>query len=419
MYSSKTVLAIKLQFSSLSIENWRQFRDAQIIFHERMTILTGPNGAGKTTLLNMLSRLIGWSVALLAAPEGDRRSIKRIISNIRPDFYETSPTGHVILSNNSVLNLDLSNQNAIKTLYGPINGAQGVYVTSHRPLYSYAAVTSIPTSVNYASELLRLYTEHLVDVYQVKENRHVVDPSDAPSFRLKQTLMALAVFGEGNSSISGDSEAFQTFKEFESILREVLPKEVGFEGFFIQMPELFVISQHGMFPLESISGGAAAIVDLAWQVYLASKIYDNFVVLIDEPENHLHPSLQKRLLPSFISAFPKAKFIVATHSPLMITSIEDSAVYVLKQDEGGRFTSRQLDFRNKSASAEQTLYDVLGVDGSTPIWASNLIENIVQRYEGQSNDISSLRQMRDELRQAGLADQITRVLDRLAELESD
>ena len=54
------------------------------------------------------------------------------------------------------------------------------------------------------------------------------------------------------------------------------------------------------------------------------------IVLIDEPETHLHPRWQRTVLPSLIRAFqegwngwqPQVQFLVATHSPLVLASIE-------------------------------------------------------------------------------------------------
>ncbi|MFL1399228.1 AAA family ATPase, partial [Acinetobacter baumannii] len=61
-----------------------------------------------------------------------------------------------------------------------------------------------------------------------------------------------------------------------------------------------------------------SIIDLAWQIFLYSHDKDEFVVTIDEPENHLHPSMQRSLLNDFVKAFPKAQFIVVTHSPFIV-----------------------------------------------------------------------------------------------------
>lgn len=53
------------------------------------------------------------------------------------------------------------------------------------------------------------------------------------------------------------------------------------------------------------------------------------VVIIDEVEAHLHLSLQERILPFLTGMFPKLQFIVATHSPAVIASIDGAIVYDL------------------------------------------------------------------------------------------
>ncbi|MFC3243974.1 AAA family ATPase [Gordonia humi] len=35
------------RFSRIQISNWRQFRNVDVKFHNRLTVLTGANGSGK------------------------------------------------------------------------------------------------------------------------------------------------------------------------------------------------------------------------------------------------------------------------------------------------------------------------------------------------------------------------------------
>lgn len=54
------------------------------------------------------------------------------------------------------------------------------------------------------------------------------------------------------------------------------------------------------------------------------------VVLIDEPEVHLHLELQERLLPALTEMFPQLQFIVATHSPAVVASLDNALIFDLE-----------------------------------------------------------------------------------------
>lgn len=55
------------------------------------------------------------------------------------------------------------------------------------------------------------------------------------------------------------------------------------------------------------------------------------IVLIDEIELHLHIAWQKKVLPFLIKVFPNLQFIVATHSPFVVSSIESAVIYDLEK----------------------------------------------------------------------------------------
>lgn len=64
--------------------------------------------------------------------------------------------------------------------------------------------------------------------------------------------------------------------------------------------------------------------------------HDSGVVLIDEPEMHLHLELQERILPALVAMFPHVQFIVATHSPVIVSSIDDAIVFDLEDRQPRR-----------------------------------------------------------------------------------
>jgi predicted ATP-binding protein involved in virulence len=63
-----------------------------------------------------------------------------------------------------------------------------------------------------------------------------------------------------------------------------------------------------------------------------SKSFDcEGMVLIDEVDNHLHVELQKNILPLLTSFFPNIQFIVTTHSPFVLSSLENTVIYDLEK----------------------------------------------------------------------------------------
>lgn len=54
------------------------------------------------------------------------------------------------------------------------------------------------------------------------------------------------------------------------------------------------------------------------------------IVLIDEIETHLHLELQKEILPFLTKLYPNIQFIVSTHSPFILSSVDNAVVFDLE-----------------------------------------------------------------------------------------
>jgi predicted ATP-binding protein involved in virulence len=157
------------------------------------------------------------------------------------------------------------------------------------------------------------------------------------------------------------------------------------------------------------------LIEVAWQIFLRSRNAESFTVVLDEPENHLHPSLQRDILPNMLRAFPGVQFIVATHSPFVVTSAPESKVYVLDYNSDGRIQSRELDYVNKAASADETLRRVLGLESLMPRWAEDRFDEVVSRYLRNRISSESLEGLRNELANQGLAGEFPRAMIDIAE----
>lgn len=94
------------------------------------------------------------------------------------------------------------------------------------------------------------------------------------------------------------------------------------------------------------------------------------IVLIDEVDLHLHPFWQQRIIPDLRRTFPNIQFIVTTHSPQVISSVPKECLRIL--DNGlVRYVTKQTD----GVESQLILADVFGVDSVSleNKWANKLI----------------------------------------------
>ncbi|WP_223415302.1 MULTISPECIES: AAA family ATPase [unclassified Pseudomonas] len=413
------------RFEKIAIQGWRQFDDIDITLHPRLTILTGANGAGKSSILRVFSAHFGFNKAFLSTPvlvkgqfvyrSGIFKSITKKISSFFKKDDDVNQVGRLRYSNGTIAPLKVSDQGAVQ-YHLEIGGQQaiaGIHIDSHQAVSNYQTIGSIPSSLLTAQSA---YEQYHSEVYQ---RYHGGSGSYSPLYRMKESLIAMAVFGEGNSRSQGNPELKSALDGFIKILREILPETLGFLDLSIRSPEIVMQTKTGEFLLDSASGGVATLIDFAWRLYMFSLSKDFFVVTMDEPENHLHPSMQRTLLRRLMKAFPQAQFIVATHSPFIVSSVKDSNVYVLRYNHSearsvdgfvpettlSRIVSEKLDTINKSSSANEILRDVLGVEATVPEWVTDDLTSIVKRYSLQKLNSDTLIALRRELESLGYQDQ--------------
>jgi len=78
------------------------------------------------------------------------------------------------------------------------------------------------------------------------------------------------------------------------------------------------------------------------------------VVLVDEVEQHLHPSMQSSLLPHLAAALPDVQMVATTHSPLVTLGTESRALVSLQRNESGRVVAVEPP-ETRAFSAEDVL----------------------------------------------------------------
>jgi predicted ATP-binding protein involved in virulence len=80
------------------------------------------------------------------------------------------------------------------------------------------------------------------------------------------------------------------------------------------------------------------VFDIAYRSFILNKDTEpTGIVIIDEIELHLHPTLQQEVLNRFKKTFPEIQFIVSTHSPLVISNlkVKDEQDKVIRLENDG------------------------------------------------------------------------------------
>ena len=115
---------------------------------------------------------------------------------------------------------------------------------------------------------------------------------------------------------------------------------------------------------------------LLWILWVALKLLNHYefvdgwaqqpaVLLIDEVENHLHPTWQRRVIPSLLEHFPGLQIFATTHSPFVVAGLRAGQVHMLKRDAQGVVTASTNERDIVGWTTDEVLRTFMGVDEPT------------------------------------------------------
>jgi len=123
-----------------------------------------------------------------------------------------------------------------------------------------------------------------------------------------------------------------------------------------------------LLPLAFKSDGIVTFVEMVAELAYRCIVLNGFlrenaikqtrgVVLIDELDLHLHPKWQEHVVKDLKTAFPKIQFIVTTHSPVIVQSLETEELINLNDD-----TISGLEDDPFKYSLEEVISSEMGLD---------------------------------------------------------
>jgi len=276
-------------------------------FPEDVSILIGENGSGKSTLLNNLSKHFlgrGENVIALANSIHDKfDSQHRNFKTLRGRSGRKQ--GRMTIKN-ALVNIAESDIQRLK------NASRALQYVGFDPV------------IGFKIEKLKPFFRDLLSSSDFNDNE-----KEKIGYLLDKSLRESNSDGE---IIWLEIESF-SFNELEkSSLTELFLFEPKLKELkIIERIEVFLRkNQNTISMLDASSGELVLITSI---VYLSTAITERTVILIDEPENSLHPKWQKEYARILLDIFYlyQPKIIIATHSPLIISGaelfIEDPKIY--------------------------------------------------------------------------------------------
>ena len=88
------------------------------------------------------------------------------------------------------------------------------------------------------------------------------------------------------------------------------------------------------------------------------------ILLIDEIENHLHPTWQRRVIPALLEHFPGLQIFATTHSPFVVAGLKAGQVHLLSATNGVVTASTKME-DVVGWTADEILRNMMGVEDPT------------------------------------------------------
>ena len=159
-------------------------------------------------------------------------------------------------------------------------------------------------------------------------------------------------------------------------------------------------------PLPALSDGYVAMLswisDLIYHLCetcpTGKKLTENQgIVLVDEVDLHIHPEWQMKLLPRLARHLPKVQFIVTSHSPLLVGSLEWQNIIVARQRaDGSSYLKRVPKIAVSKMDADQILLtELFGLKSTRSATESRKLKELLAR--SRAGDVEAAQQLMIEL----------------------
>lgn len=336
-----------MKIENIEISGVGGIRELKLAFHDGLNVICGANGVGKSTVLDIIADAFTTNTSNLKRNARCTKG-KYII------FFEDANGG------NSHKFFEIEEFLPTKHDSGRVSSNESQYVLyfSINRTLNYKALDSIPKDGS-------------------RENREAaqqlhfgVENSD-----LKGWFINRYVFSDKPDSLSVEQkENFKLAKRALSLLDDT----VSFLTVDGTTLDIKLQTGRGDVYFEYLSAGYKTCFSLVLGIIKeiefrfknpTIKAEDfNGVILIDEIDLHLHPTWQGPLISTLKALFPKVQFIVTTHSPSVLQTLNEKEIIALSTDENGDTIQKTFKLGRyglQGWTVEEILKDIMGMKTTT------------------------------------------------------
>jgi predicted ATP-binding protein involved in virulence len=197
----------------------------------------------------------------------------------------------------------------------------------------------------------------------------------------------------------------ERFKQVVDLIKKLIGKEhYDFTG---EMEEgEYVYNRKGLkIPFPALSDGYRAFLgwvgDLLYHVCMTcpegKKLVDNKgIVMVDEIDLHLHPKWQMTVLPTLGKTFPNIQFIVTSHSPLLVGSLEWMNIIVMVPGPKQSSQAKRIEQAVHGLDADQVLLtDFFGLESTRAIGKSRKLKELT--LKAREGDTEAANQLLEQM----------------------
>ncbi|MEF1250316.1 AAA family ATPase [Vibrio owensii] len=332
--------------------------------NSNIKIIIGENGTGKSALLNELS------LDYL----NDNKTVIAIATSIHDKFTSRRRKFHFYGGRQGRSMVERAIK---KSLLGDSNSDvdRVKYLISALEYAKYSPRIGIKVEGFEPDNIESLYLaanedERIYDVFSLIKKYH------EPFSRESVVAISLWSVTKENNNVSGS--ALSAFIRYEKILKKYK---------IIKRFRTYLYREDAEIALANASSGELMIISML--VHISSYIDKDTVILIDEPENSLHPRWQRKYIDMILDVFYlfQPKIYVASHSPQIIPL--DNDLYKIFTPKNGVV----VEVDEKTSNNEELLSEVFGVITPENRFLSNKMVETINNFDAKNIEYNDALQI--------------------------